>query len=331
MRFSWISAFVTLIIVYVAITRLDWLALWNAVQKIEFSLLLVALFTWVLVVTTKSIKWKLLISTLGGKISVMESFKILMIGLFVGVITPGRMGDFVRAAYVKEKIGLGSGVMGVFVDRAMDVFTLLVFSAIGIIGLFRATGIHLIPNEVLLAIFIIFCLAVFLSLKKGVARRIWPFAKSLFPIALSNTISKYGNQFYSAVPLLKKNRTQVLTIFCVGILAWLLTITFGFFLMQGARIQLDWQVALLVVPVLALIEIIPFGVAGLGTREVAAVIVLGAYSIPPENAVLFSLLYFAFGYIPSFVLGSYFFNRQPFPLKGKWADWRKGFSFIKKE
>jgi uncharacterized membrane protein YbhN (UPF0104 family) len=96
--------------------------------------------------------------------------------------------------------------------------------------------------------------------------------------------------------------------------------------MQGIHLPVDWSVALLTVPVLALIEILPVSVVGIGTRELAAIIVLGVFHIPPEQAVLFSLLYFLLGYIPSFILGLILFNTRPFPIEGGLEGVKRQFS-----
>lgn len=314
MKMKWISLLVTAIILYVAATRLDWVALGSAVTKMDPVLLASAMGMWVLVVGAKSLKWKTVVSALHGKISILDSARMLLIGLFVGVITPGRMGDFVRAAYLKEQMGTGKGIMAVFVDRLMDVFILLVFAGMGILLLFQATGIHLISNELLALIFVVFLAGMGLSLNRKTARFVWSFLQKIIPQNFSKYVSTYGKQFYDSIPELKKNSRNLVAGFGVGIAAWLLTITFGFFLMRGVGIDLPWAVAFLTIPILALVEIIPLGVAGIGTREVAAVLVLGAYGVAPEIAVLFSLLYFAFGYIPSFILGAIAFNQSP--LKG---------------
>ncbi len=124
-------------------------------------------------------------------------------------------------------------------------------------------------------------------------------------------ISLHGKEFYDNVPLLKKNAGVVVQVFLLGIGAWLMTVTMGFFLMQAAHINVGWGAALIAVPIVSLIEILPFGVAGVGTRELGAVVVLSAYGVSPESAIVFSVLYFLVGYIPSFVMGGLLFNQEP--------------------
>ena len=129
-------------------------------------------------------------------------------------------------------------------------------------------------------------------------------------------LKKYGTEFYDSVPLLRQNKMVIGWSLVIGVGAWLFTVTMGYFLLLAAHIPVGWEAALIVIPVISLIEIIPFGVAGVGTRELAAIAVLSVYSIPPESAIVFSVLYFVVGYFPSLVLGILLFNREPVHFRG---------------
>lgn len=315
MKVPWISLVVTAIIIYIASTRLDLPALVGTFQQMDLVLAGMALLTWFFVLIFKSIKWRLVIHSLNGKVSLLDSIKVLFIGLFVGVATPGRVGDFIRAAYVKPIIGMGRGVMGVLVDRLMDIFTLLLFAGIGIAGLAAAKGIILFSPLKFAGVLFVLVVVVFAAFNRSLARRLWKILQRFAPQWIRDSITQYGKEFYDSIPLLKKNVLSLIGALACGLVSWLLIVTMGYFLMQALGINLPWTAALLVVPILALVELIPAGIAGLGTRELASVLALGVFSVPAEQAVAFSLMYFAFGYIPSFLIGAFFFNRDPIRLK----------------
>lgn len=317
MKWSWVSYIVTLAILYLAATRLDWVSLWNALITTDPTFLALALGTWGLLMLLKATKWKLLIRALNGKIGVWKSMKILWIGLFVSVITPGRLGDFVRAGYVKDQISAGQGVMAVVVDRTMDVLTLLILATGGLFFLSQDKGVNLLSTELMLVMLLGAFGGAYLILNKRFAKKIvYPLLMKIVPARFKEMLSTHGKQFYDALPIIWKNKTYVFLVLLCSTLAWATSIFFGWFIMQSLGLPLGLEVALLVVPVISLVEIIPVGVAGVGTRELASVVVMGAYAVSPEPAVLYSLMYFTLGYIPSFILGAWSFNTTPFPMEG---------------
>jgi uncharacterized protein (TIRG00374 family) len=311
MKVPWLTAIFTLIILYVAVTQLDLARLAGAFQLADVSLIILSMVPWVILIILKSFKWQRLVISLNGKISLKESLVVLFIGLFVSVITPGRLGDFVRAFYIKDRLVLGRGILAVIVDRAMDIITLLIFAGVGLILLSRAHGIEIISPELVIVLIVACVVGLFVALNKRSAKKLFILFQRFIPEKIRELIVKHGRTFYEAIPLFRTNSGQIILAFVSSTLAWMMTITFGWLLMQSLHLQLDWVAALSVIPILALVEIIPVGVLGIGTREIAAVIILGANGVSPEHAIAFSLLYFTMGYVPSFLIGAVLFNRKP--------------------
>lgn len=311
MKIPWITVVFTLIVLYVAATQLNISNLVGAFQQAKIEYLAVAMVVWIILVALKAFKWQRLVAALNGKISLLESLNVLFIGLFVSIITPGRLGDFVRAFYLKDRLALGKGILAVIIDRAMDVITLLIFAGIGLVLLTRANGIEIISPQLVIVLIIASLAGLMAALNKRVAKKLFRLVQRFLPEKMRELFLKHGSSFYEAVPLFRANFLQVILALVASTLAWIFSITFGFFIMQALHLPLDWNAALAVVPVLALIEIIPVGILGIGTREIASVIILGAFNVKPELAIAYSLLYFSLGYIPSFVLGAILFNRNP--------------------
>lgn len=316
MKIPYVTIVFSLIILYVAATQLNWESLIRAFQEANVYYIFLSLALWVVLVFFKAFKWQRIVAALHGQVSIRESISVLFIGLFVSIITPGRLGDFVRAIYVKDRLPLGKGIMAVIIDRAMDVISLLIFSGIGLVLLTRASGVEIISNEVVLALILGSIIGLALVLNKRVAKKIFRVVERLIPEKIRLLIVKHGRSFYESIPLFRKNFLQIFLALVASTGAWILSITFGWYLMLSLNLPLEWSAALAAVPILALIEIIPVGILGIGTREIGAVIVLGALGVSPEHAIAYSLLFFALGYIPSFVLGSILFNRNPIPLDG---------------
>ncbi|MEK6970431.1 MAG: lysylphosphatidylglycerol synthase transmembrane domain-containing protein [archaeon] len=315
MRWSWLTVIVTLGIIYLAITRLNFGLLIESAANISGLLVLSAFGVWIIVLLAKSIKWKWVIAGLDGNISMIKSIRVLLIGLFIGVITPGRIGDFIRVLYIKDELKTGKGIMAVVIDRVLDIGTLILFAVIATLFLVSNTGHSAISLPLLAVTAGAFILLVFIGFNRHIAKKIWKILKRFLPDSLVEMISHHAVDFYDSIPILLKNKKFLVgsLVFSVG--AWLATVTMGYILMLAVGIEVDWQVALIVIPAISLIEIIPFGIAGVGTRELAAVVTLSLFGVSPEVAILFSMLYFVVGYSPSFVVGGILFNKEPPALK----------------
>ncbi|QQR92105.1 MAG: flippase-like domain-containing protein [Candidatus Iainarchaeum archaeon] len=306
-----ISILITLVIIYVAVTQLDWTRLAETFVKADLTFLGYALGIWGILMAIKGIKWQQLVAAVNGKIGFFESIRLLLIGLFISIATPGRLGDFARAFYIKDRVPLGKGIMAVLIDRAMDVLVLMGFAILGLLLLAQTQGVEIFSPWMAVLLFVAAIAATFMVLKRSWARWVWQRVQGFLPEGYRSLLQRHGAEFYDAIPLFKKNfRNVIIAAFCT-VASWICSITFGWFIMLSLHYPLGWNAALIATPIFALVEIIPAGILGLGTREVASVILLGAYGISPENAVAFSLLFFALGYIPSFLLGALFFNRSP--------------------
>ena len=82
----------------------------------------------------KSYRWRYLLKQQGILYSPIESFLIYMSSLYIGFITPGRIGEFVKTIYLKSEKGLmlSKGFSSVLVDRLFDLYFLLILGFLGI-------------------------------------------------------------------------------------------------------------------------------------------------------------------------------------------------------
>lgn len=75
------------------------------------------------VLVLRSLRWRILCAGLGIRLSLGEAVRLYLVGTFVASITPGRIGDLVKAYYVRdrrEEGGLAAGIATVVYDRLLD-------------------------------------------------------------------------------------------------------------------------------------------------------------------------------------------------------------------
>ncbi|MCK4444586.1 MAG: flippase-like domain-containing protein, partial [Thermoplasmata archaeon] len=84
---------------------------------------------------TKALRWFLLLNYSGLKTSYRTALSLVIAGLAVNSVTPGRIaGEPFRAYMLREKSGyhFGSGLATVFAERVMDLVVLSIFAVIGL-------------------------------------------------------------------------------------------------------------------------------------------------------------------------------------------------------
>lgn len=93
--------------------------------------LLLAVLLAMLLLLVRSLRWWVLCRGVQLEVSVGEALRFYLLGGFVAAATPGRVGDIVRAYYVRgrrSRGGLAAGVATVIYDRMLDVGQLVALS-----------------------------------------------------------------------------------------------------------------------------------------------------------------------------------------------------------
>jgi len=247
----------------------------------------------------KAARWQSLLRGLGVSYPLPTAFLSYYVCLFIGNLTPGRLGELVRAAHLVQdrEIDPGRALSSVVVDRLFDLFALLALSSLG--------G----TNDILLGIggilLLLVCTTFVLVLPKTVVNkpsvvqterkrsRRGPRMTALFDLLGGFRDGLLGIRPSSLV------RATVLTLIANGIyfalcyfLARSLSLRVGILPIAGAT------------ALGSLVALIPMTVAGLGTREAAITAFLYRQGVPPEEALGLSLLMFANFYLLSSAVGA---------------------------
>ncbi|HEX9698068.1 MAG TPA: lysylphosphatidylglycerol synthase transmembrane domain-containing protein [Acidobacteriota bacterium] len=75
------------------------------------------------VLLLRSLRWRLLCAGLGIPLPIGEAVRLYLLATFVAAITPGRVGDLVKAYYIRDRraeAGLAAGIASVVYDRFLD-------------------------------------------------------------------------------------------------------------------------------------------------------------------------------------------------------------------
>jgi uncharacterized protein (TIRG00374 family) len=270
-----------------------------ALAGTNLSYLFVALVFNLPLIALKTLRWQVFLGEAKTTLPFCTAYRAYAAGIFIGCLTPGRLGEFIKAAYVSQNSGeeLGRTLPSVFIDRLFDLDFLLV---LGVIGLFQyslaspQTGLFpiMLLTAVLLglpAILRIQRLGNWLrtNLVRGKLRESW-----------REAILEIHGQLAGLSPAVLARG------FGLTFLAYLI---FFFQCQLGASatgIEIPFVDLVLIMSVINLLTFLPVSISGIGVRDASLIILLARYGVSQAQAVVFSLAILFIFYLGGMLLGS---------------------------
>jgi uncharacterized protein (TIRG00374 family) len=308
-----------LAILIVILLQLDLRATLATVAEVRWGFLLLALAADPLQFGLKSLRWQKLLQMQGIRYPAGDAFLAFMAGLFLGLVTPGRVGEMGKALYLKQdqNLPVSEGLANVLMDRLFDLYTIMILGTIGLVWfrLLPSCALTLIAAGTLGAL--------------------------LMPVALlSERLAGWGLMVLGQLPVVRRYQDRASTAtsrFQNGlrpllspalVLPLLLTaLAYTVFFFQawllGQALALDIGIAYLVMclSVAGVITLLPFSFSGLGTRDAILIVLFAPLGLVAEQAVAFSTLFFLTFYVGGGTVGAIAWQIKPLaerpkPLQG---------------
>ncbi|MFA4855709.1 MAG: lysylphosphatidylglycerol synthase transmembrane domain-containing protein [archaeon] len=265
----------------------------------------------------KGLKYRFVVKAHNRDISAFECTKFFLIGFFLSLVTPGRVGELARAFYANKRIhSIGKSISTVVFDRAIDLAILVAMGLSAAVYFSFSMRIAVLPVEAVAGIALAFVLAVSIFSRKRFAKFfLKPVFNVVVPKSLKHAARTGFNDFYASLGEAGKNRKAIALAACIGIAVWAAgAVTLYFYLLSLNIFVVPFYFVFLLLPAIAFVEMLPISFSGLGTREAACIILLGIFFVSPPEAVAFSVLVFAVGYLLNAAIGFVFFSSEP--IKG---------------
>ena len=302
----------------IILTRIDLPSLLSIFLSINPFILCCALLVNMIAVIVKSYKWKLIVSTLKKELSLAASIKAFLIGFSFSVLTPAKLGDFIRAFYIRdEECTLGKALSSVVTDRLIDIVMLFSFAFIGILVFSLLFHIEILSMSLLAVLAAAVASGIYLVTNKNLLSRLLrPFFNIFIPQNHKKTIAEYYHDFFFGLSVFFHDKTIFVLVIIVGILSWIPPFVYAYLLALSIGIHLDLTFFVLVIPIISLLDLLPISISGIGTRDAALIFLFGLQGISPETAVAFSLLYLFMSYWLIALIGALFWIQNPISMDG---------------
>lgn len=290
-----------IVILLIIFTRVDFQKIMIYLSKLDLRSLILVNLLILPGLFLKAYRWRYLLKLQGVDYSVLDSFMSYLGGVGAGIITPGRIGEAVKAVYLKEEIGLplSEGLASVFLDRLFDLYIL---TLLGYLGLWYFLDIKNVQFGLFIFLSIFVFIPLFLLLNKSLLLE--KISKVIYKLIISGLDkSLFEGQVKDFSRALKKIITQRIYLpFVFTILAYIIYFWQSYLLSRLAFINISYIAVIFFVSIASLVSMVPITILGIGTREAALIYLFSLVGLNVESAVIYSFLLFFSFYVVTGVL-----------------------------
>jgi glycosyltransferase 2 family protein len=241
----------------------------------------------------KSLRWKIILKNNGVNYPFFKSVKAYFSGIAIGIITPGRAGEFFRALYpVKEGYSnYPVSIASVISDRIYDLTLLLFLSFVTSLIIFSIIYPIIIFTVIVLLTLIILKFRGFIF--KFIEKRLnkW----GIKPENLVQFKKSFNNSFH---PPVWQILFTICSYFIMNLQIYIMASKMG--------IPIGFIKLLLLFSLANTLALLPVSIMGLGTREAALGFLFTIIGLKGVQGVTISLGFFILVSIPVILCGSFF-------------------------
>jgi uncharacterized protein (TIRG00374 family) len=258
-------------------------------------------------------RWRYVIRSLGMDYGLRRSTSVWMIGFFASAVTPGKAGDAVRALYLRNDSGrpVGETLLTVFVDRLWDLGFILV-GGVATMLVFSQRYIQIPSVPLFLAAAALIAAAAAVATNRRWMRALFkPAFSALVPARHRGGLSTSFHAFYDALRVYGADPRRAAAMAAMTLACWALIFALAVYVARLLSIPVSPAYVLLMMPIVTLVELIPFSVSGLGTRDATVIYFFSVVGVGSAEAVGFSIVYVLIGTYLTALAGFALWVRHP--------------------
>lgn len=265
-----------------ALRGVDSAAVLGHLRNVDIAAVVAAVLVATAISLLHARRWEVVLARMEHAVRFAQALRLVLIGYFFNQTLPSTVGgDAYRAWGVyKEGIHAGNAVASVVVDRAFALLALVAMIVAGAWWLFDLVQAPLARVAIALA-----CAAGFAGF--GLLLALWRFSTLLTRWRASRFLLRVSEGARAVVT----HPASVIEVLLVTVAGYLVLSCVVFMLAQGMNVDLPLRYALLFVPLVTLVSVLPVSIAGWGLRESAMVHALGLIGVASAEAFSLSVLY----------------------------------------
>jgi uncharacterized protein (TIRG00374 family) len=268
-------------------------------SNINLFYIAIALALIIPLLVIKAMRWQLLMKAQNINYSLKDSTTIYVAATYIGVITPGKIGDFIKVFYLKgDNYPFGKSFATVLLDRLFDLTSLLLLGYAGMllfITLFeRAITILscIFAGTVFLIIFFIYKKEFSMGIPEYIAFH-------LIPERYRENAKTGFSDLCDGVKTLNANQLTLAAF--ITFFAWVIYFVMMYLFALSLSINIPFLYLATCVSISAVITLIPISISGIGTRDATLVILFSYLGLSKESAIAFSMIILFMNFVAGFI------------------------------
>lgn len=260
-------------------------------------------------------RWHLLMKMQNIEYAWKDAVIVYFAGLFIGTVTPGRVGDFIKVQYLRDEgYSFGKSFLSVLLDRCYDLAALIFVGYVSVIYFIQRFSARIF---IVSTIFVLIPVTgLFLYLTGFIKRdRVAYFITLLSPLRYRDIILKTLYDFFEDFSSMK--RRPLINAFFITVSTWILYYCMSYCFALALSIPVSFLYLAGCVSISAFITLLPVSISGIGTRDATFILLFGYAGISSESAVAYSVL-ILFMYVINGFIGFIAWQKKPVQLK--WSN-----------
>jgi hypothetical protein len=313
----WLGLAISAVFLFLAFRKINYHDLWQTLKNIQVWWLIPGLIIYFMGMLIRAWRWQYLLNPL-EKVSISDSFQIMMIGYMGNNVFPLRMGEVLRAVVLKRRadVSISGSLATIVVERIFDAVVVVGFVLLNLGQLRQFPGGQSLTQISKIAAWAAAAFLIGLTLfvltamfPKPAQHLLHSIAAKIFPVRWREPVINIIDKFLEGLMSLRSPK-DALMILLTSILVWLLETGLYWGVSRALNCALNFSQLLLLNGIVNTVLLIPAAPGGLGTFDAAGRAVLETYRISSELALGYTLILRIAIWLPITLLGTVYFIRE---------------------
>jgi glycosyltransferase 2 family protein len=280
-KINWFLLFrmLGILLFIVLLFKIDLHLVWENIKKVKLIYFFWAILFQILMLFLKGIRWHILREEGSSPLNFLYNMGAFLESYAIGVITPGRLGEVMKAGYEKDRNDKWLSIFKIIAERGFDlgIFITVAGVSLAIYNILPLNKLAVLGIDLLGIICVIFSYLLLSSKEfiKIVRKFIFKMNK-VQPVTLAESFQ------------LKINQTNQILI--LSVLSNIVSFISCYFLAIGIALGSDFLFTSGGIAVTGLLNLLPISVMGLGTREISFLYIFRHY----EQSVVMAFSFLVF-------------------------------------
>ncbi len=287
MKWRKYSQFIGLAILAIILYYVDLEEVWRQLKLSDPILIGAAIILILPQVGLRAFRWQTMLARQGIHCPFRFALSFYFAGIYIGLITPGRLGEVAKAYFLKQRglASLSEALPSIFADRCLDLYCLLIFAVTSLYPMKLGVNSAVVGS--------IFCITV--AVVPWFVIYFWR-TSHVSSMVRESISARLTTKWADAFETFSKVTGRLISI-DIAFMLLLTVMSYGIYFFQtyliGRSVGLDlgFSTIAMVVSVAILIGFIPITIAGFGTREAVFIFLFGRFEISSASALSFAFLY----------------------------------------